>query len=219
MIDYDFNSGWVAQYKSLTDFISQWFNIEKSGSDIEFDCSLLPLSLLQFYGDYGNEIEKIFRFNRFAQYREYCKTKNSMFLAENQGVYLWKVQTFEDNPVVLISENVKPYDWVPEDERLCGFIYQMVVFEAMMASKYGFINEWIDSKDLQHILEKWTACAFKPMMWPAYPARLYYNDMAIAFVCPNKEGFTFQCGSNDSEKLSFMKAFVDDSWYIEGVGE
>lgn len=220
MIDYDFNSGWVEQYNSLTKFISKWFDLQKGSNDNKLDSNLLPPPLLQFYRNYGNDIHKIFRFNRFAPYGEYCRSKQNVFLAEAEGVYLWKVQTLqtlEDNPIVLISENVKPYDWVPEEERLCGFLYQMVVFEAMMASKYSFMNNWVDSKTVQHILQKWTASAFKPMMWPAYPATFYYNDNAIAFVIPDGGGRMFQCGSNDYEKLLFMKEFIDDSWVMEGV--
>jgi hypothetical protein len=134
------------------------------------------------------------------------------FMIENQGVYLWQTDTEGENPEVYISENEKEKHWLREKERLCGFLYQMLLFEAMVGAKYHVYKDWISGDKLNSVISKWTLAPFKPLRWPAYPSQLFYQDNAIAFTFPNFDHFTFQCGSNDSSALNLMHEFMDDTW-------
>ena len=117
------------------------------------------------------------------------------------------------NPEVYISENVKKKKWLKEEEKLCGFLYQILLFEAMTGSKYH-VNATCISKDkLNSIINNWTLAPFKPMQFPAYPAQLLYIDNAIALFFPYEGGFSFWCGSNDYNAINFMHEFIDDTWW------
>jgi hypothetical protein len=134
------------------------------------------------------------------------------FMIENQGVYIWQTDVKGENPEVYISENVKQKQWLREEERLCGFLYQMLLFEAMMGAKYHAMTCWISKDKLNSIINKWMLAPFRPLRWPGYPTQIFYIDNAIAFTYPNFDEFTFHCGSNDSNAINFMHQFIDDTW-------
>ena len=131
---------------------------------------------------------------------------------------MWQTEAVEGDPRVFVSENIDPNKWFIEDERLCGFIYQQLLFEAIMNCKYNCTTSWIDCGKLDLIVDRWKKAPFKPMRWPEYPAEFYYKDKAIAFTYPNENGFTFHCGSNKPLELCFMVDLIDDTWEDVHIG-
>ncbi|MBN2210666.1 MAG: hypothetical protein JW709_04645, partial [Sedimentisphaerales bacterium] len=140
------------------------------------------------------------------------------FYIESQGVYIWQTEILEENPKVYISENIKPQKWLLEEERLSGFIYQMLLFEAIMGADYHCMASWIDKESLESILEKWIEAPVKAWQWPSYPSIFYYTQDALAMSYPNEQGFTFQCGSNNKDALKFMDKYIDDNWEDVAIG-
>jgi len=213
MISYCSSDRWEAQFACLADFIQRWYGITADKANGNIGATDLPPVLSQLYNCYGNDLNKLFKINKIFRSDELVSKEGQLdFFIENQGAYIWQTRTCDENPKVFISENVKPRQWLLEKEQLCGFLYQMLLFEAITSSIYHFMTTWVSDKKLDMIIEKWIVAPFKPMRWPAYPAQFYYTQNALALIFPNESGFTFQCGSNKLGALEFMHEYVDNTW-------
>ena len=201
------------QFDCLEHFLNHWYGFTTEKNP-KFQCtSPIPQALLTFYQNYAVKLDHIMRFNRILSCDELVYEDNRItFMVENQGVYIWQTNAKGENPEVYISENIKEKKWLQEEEKLCGFLYQMLLYEAMVGSKYCATASWISKDKVNSIVSKWKVAPFRPMQWPAYPAQLLYIDNAIALAYPNRDGFCFQCGSNDYNAINFMHEFTDDTW-------
>jgi hypothetical protein len=213
MIKYNPKDKLDAQFDCLSHFVNHWYGFITEERE-EFQCnSPMPQALLNFYKYYDVKRDNIMVQNRILGPDQLIYEGNRLtFMIENQGVYIWQTNVEGENPEVYISENVRQKHWLREEERLCGFLYQMLLFEAMVGAKYHAYKDWISKDKLNSIINKWTLAPFKPLRWPGYPSQLFYIDNAIAFTFPNFDHFTFECGSNDSNAINFMHEFTDDTW-------
>jgi hypothetical protein len=213
MIEFNPKDNVEKQLDCITQFIYDWYGIGKQMEPKSSFQIALPQPLQYIYRYYESVFQRLVTFNHFVKS---CDLQNQngavTFYIESEGVYIWQIESMECNPEVYISENRKPRYWIQEEERLCGFLFQVLAYEAMMGAKYHCSSSWIDKNRLDEILSKWKPAPFSPWQWPEYPSNFYINEKALAFVFPNREDFTFQCGSNDPLSLNFMKSFIDETW-------
>lgn len=201
------------QLECISQFIHDWHGVGKQTDVGNLSQFALPEPLRYIYRYYESFLDRLVTNNHFVKS---CDLHNQdggvTFYIESQGVYIWQICSMESNPEVYISENRKPRYWIQEEERLCGFLFQVFVYEAIMGAKYHCSSSWIEKNRLNEILSKWKPAPFSPWQWPEYPSNFYINDKALAFVFSNRQDFSFQCGSNDPASLKFMKSFVDETW-------
>jgi hypothetical protein len=102
------------------------------------------------------------------------------FYVENQGVYRWAYQPGEPDPVV-VGRYHGANDWVEEQQRLSGFLLQILLFEAAFSVPYSASAAWLPSEELAAVL---TLGGLRPVLtpwrWPTHPTRFFASDEAIA---------------------------------------
>jgi hypothetical protein len=213
MISFSHSNICKQQLDDIAQFIHKWYGVigdEGCSTNVDYN---FPKPLLWLHTHYKNVLNKLFVFNKPIQLSELSIEKGFVtFLIECQGVYIWKTEIGQESSKVFLCENKQPMECQLEEERLCGFLYQTLVFEAILSSNYHCMATWLSRQQLDEILRKWTSAPFYPSHWPAYPTQFYFTDNSLALTFPNEDGFTFQCGSNFKDALKFMSEFVEKNW-------
>ena len=213
MIVFNHDNNCKEQLEDISQFIYKWYDFKgDEHGNINIDENI-PMPLMWFHKCYKNVLHKLFAFNKLVQSNR-LSVKNGFvtFLIECQGVYIWKTEIEPENSKVFMCETKQPIKCQLEEERLCGCLYQMLVFEAIMSSKYHCLSTWLSKQQLDNIMKKWNTAPFYQSHWPAYQTQFYFADNSLAISFPNENGFTFQCGSNVHNALKFMNEFVDKNW-------
>jgi hypothetical protein len=209
---------WISDFRRLEHFIHDWHGIcapTASSSGTLHDSGRIPLVLAMSYDLCGTSLHKVVGFHR-------CESANDLdlsqtpivFCTENQGVYLFALEDASENPRVLARVNEPGAPWQLEDERLCRFLLQLCILEAVICPPYGAYACWCSEDLIKQMLERWTELDLAPWHMPDYPTRFYQNGDAFAVVIPNDDGYTFQCGAVQSTALQCVAPFVDDGWNV-----
>jgi hypothetical protein len=102
------------------------------------------------------------------------------FYVENQGVYRWAYRPGEPDPAV-VGRYHGADDWVAEQQRLSGFLLQVLLFEAVFSAPYSASAAWLPPAELSAVLE---AGGLRPVLtpwrWPTHPTLFHASHGAIA---------------------------------------
>ena len=134
------------------------------------------------------------------------------FYNEAEGVYSWAVAEGADNPAVIGAFSHEPDAWTHEEERLCRFLLQMCLFEAVMGAQFGASVSWCAPDETRQLLTCWSVAPIGAWRWPSHPTRFYVRPGALAVVTPNYDGFTFKCGATDPRALDFLRGSIGSDW-------
>ncbi|GHU23940.1 hypothetical protein FACS1894172_13140 [Spirochaetia bacterium] len=124
-------------------------NIEKI-EEVEFILeNKLPQCLRDFYIYIGNI--KLFT-KSFEQFFDidklYFKNKKLVFMEENQGVCIWGINLFENDPIVY--QNTGDEDWYSEEIQLSEFIKIMMYYQCANGDEN---TENMDTIEIKKIME------------------------------------------------------------------
>ena len=206
---------WSNDFRELQSFVQMWHGIRgtDSSNSPESAAEGLPNVLAMFYELCGAHVNKVVCFHRFEPARNINLAEVPVvFCWECQGVYVWAMEDAGENPRVLGRFNEVNATWRPAGERLCRFLLQLCILDAVINAPYGASASTCDDGTLKRMLPYWSELDLAPWPFPEYPTRFYRRGDAYAVTIPNFDGFTFKCGATRGESLRFVVPFVDKSW-------
>jgi hypothetical protein len=143
------------------------------------------------------------------------------FYVENQGVYRWAYRPDGDDPVVL-GKPSETDDWLPEQERLTGFLLQVCLFEALFSAPYTASAAWLPAEALANVLDRGRLRPIlTPWRWPENPTAFLASDGAIGITSERHEedgsvgGFDVMLAALDLEPLAYLPEIIQrhgDHW-------
>jgi hypothetical protein len=207
---------WHDDYLELQCFVRRWHGIaprDAPGIAIGRATSQSPLVLWRFQRDYEDSLQQVVRLCRLLPIdRLDTGSKPVVFCVENQGVYLWAAEDLTDNPRIVSRFNDTFAQWVLEAERMCRFLLQLCIYEAVQWAPFGAQASWCPESVMQQIELHFSPSRVGAWRWPEYPTRFFETDNALAVVTPNSGGFSIQCGGRTGDSLQCIADLVDDSW-------
>jgi hypothetical protein len=118
------------------------------------------------------------------------------FYVENQGVYRWAYRPGEPDPVV-VGQYHGANDWVAEQQRLGGFLLQVLLFEAVFSAPCSASAAWLPPAELAAVLE---AGGLRPVLtpwrWPTHPTLFHASHGAIAVTSGRQRDTAGTVGSD-----------------------
>lgn len=218
MIHYTPNAEWGAQFKELTGFLLRWygaFPLQEAAIDRAID-PRIPAPLRRLY-EVVPRVEGIMAINRLRSPGQLRYLNNGVeFYEEAQRLCWWIADRDGENPQVQLKFADPNIATVTESERLCGFLYQMCVFEAIEGASHGYYSRtYTTRRAIAEVLSHWKISSLSPWHWPNYPTFFLHADRAVAILSEQSGGkIHFQFGAPDADGLDFMKPFLRDqaSW-------
>jgi hypothetical protein len=118
-----------------------------------------------------------------------------------------------EDPPVWGCWNEPDEPWIEEEERLTGFLIQLCLFEATIASPYEASASWLDGAKVKKVLDRFQPLPLGAWRWPGYPTRFCATDDVLAIASPWKEGgFSLYIGSRKRKSLAFLEDVIDENW-------
>ncbi len=222
MIVYNRNANWQVQFTQLKGFLSRWYGALSSTDGVtrtQVTDQRIPPPLRSLYQVAGNK-KNLTTFNRLLMPWEVrFEDGTVIFCEEAQRVCWWSTLTSEENPPVTLHQHHARDRVQVEDEKLCGFLYQFCVAEAIEGAALRYLRAaFCELREIESILRHWMPAPLSPWRWPRYPTTFYSTEYALAKVTPGPNGtMQFECAARTSSRLSFMEAFVSDSTVWESL--
>lgn len=214
---------WRVQFEQLKDFLRGMYG--EFGHDDEIDAKYLqdkriPQPLKAFYRFAGNRLvhgqKSIMFYNTIPMPWELEYSNDEVIFYIHEGrFYVWAAVGAEENPpIVKIDEyGVRTY----EEERLCGFLYQVCLYEGCLSFKYN-IQYFVTYDTIHDVLIPWNRFPFVTRQADDFfPNMFFYSKNALGFLWINKaknrsnawiKVCTFFCGAKTPQDLAFMKSFI-----------
>jgi hypothetical protein len=221
LIEYTPGADWRLQFDQLAVFVVRWH-----GQDVRSHGLLesamqdkrIPKPLRSLYLLAGNSPQLTTQ-NRLLmpaelQYRD----DGVVFYEEAQRLCWWAAGYNGENPQVVQQSPFPQSPSTVEDERLCGFLYQLCVYEAFEGADYRYYRSaYCAQSEVSQLLSRWVRAPLSPWRWPSYPIYFYCTDEALALVAQRGDGQVhFQCGAKRLSALSFMQQYMTnaDEWEV-----
>jgi hypothetical protein len=143
----------------------------------------------------------------------------TVFYIECQGSSQWAYIGLEDNPSVCwTSDDGK--SWHPEKEKLCGFLSQVCLHEAVHGAPYQlYQTTFLERETITNLLSEWSSCGLQP--WSCYPTEFYFLNNVLGLLYTNDAGqCQFHCGAKQKSDLQFMDPYVaPGGWEVISMDE
>jgi hypothetical protein len=177
--------------------------------DISGVSSKCPAAFAALFRKIGKRLERhqVIVFNHILSPSELDYSKERIvFYTEEQGDAVWSYVVGDDDP------NVERYDRGGrrlEEERMCGFLYQICAYEICMGSEarslfYG------ERDDVSRILKNWNACPVAVRHTDdILPRQFCEIEQAIALVWHGRQGTTLCCGANHAKDLLILRSSAE----------
>lgn len=220
LIEYTPGADWHLQFEQLAAFLLRWHgqDVRSHGlPESAMQDERIPKPLRSLYLLAGNSPQLTTQ-NRLLMPAELqYQDEGIMFYEEAQQLCWWAAGYDDENPQVVQHS---PFPQCPssvEDERLCGFLYQLCVYEAMEGADYRYSRHFCSRSEISQLLSHWVGARLSPWRWPCYPVCFYYTDEALALLAERDDGQVgFECGAKRLSALSFMQEYMTnaDEWEV-----
>jgi hypothetical protein len=222
MLIADRGLGWREDLGALEDFVRSWHGplSEADGyRPAELD-PRLPPPLRRFYELAGRK-QMVHSYLNSLVLPEALDLRQERVLVyvESQGVYEWAFERLDPENPCVEGRWAGSEAWSREEERLCAFLLQLCVFEAVSGAPFGASASWCSRDEMDAILASWKPAALRPWRWPSWPTRFYQSGSgALAVVSPNGEGFSLWCGGRTADSVGLVRPFVTKHWEHVALG-
>jgi hypothetical protein len=148
----------------------------------------MPSALRETHRALGPTREAVYQQNVLVPPRKLRAIDGRLvFYVENQGVTRWACDVAESEPAVWVEDfesRASVRAWLPESERLRGFLFQTLLFEIAIGSPFGAVEIEIPTSAIGILAGEMTPAPVGPWRWPVAGGRFYVDEDAVAVVWP-----------------------------------
>jgi len=136
--------------------------------------------------------------------------ERTVFYEENQRVTAWACGMGDDDPTVWMEDfgsRETPPGWLPETERLTGFLLQTLLFELAIGCPFGAVEVEIPNAVTDRLAAAMSPAPVRPWRWPS-GGRFFVDSDSVALISPREgmPGFTdVTFGSRRAESVPWLQ--------------
>jgi hypothetical protein len=196
------------RWDTLVGFVERWHG-KPLGVPIETSATIGPSLLRKLLG-VQSVVPEIVQQNELVRPDELALEDGKVvFLVENQGVCRWATEPEGEDPRVWY-QNSGEDTWLEEPERLSSFLIQMVLFEAILNTRFGAFAIALPADTVQSVLSRVTPLAGGRWNWLG--ARFFARDGALVMTMENDGACDVWLAASRPLALSRFEDLVTEEW-------